>query len=668
MISHGIRFSLVAAAVLAAGLARAVTPAIEADAIPVLAPESQHAVAAKRITALFTRSHYKQFRLDDAFSEAIFDRYIESLDYSRNIFTREDIRRFERYRDSFDDLLRAGRLDAAFDMYNESLKRRYERLGYALSLLDEPMDFDSAEDYQFDRSEADWPASQRELDELWRKRVKFDALSLALADKDWNEIKNTLTKRYNNAIKRLSQSESEDAFQSFANAFARAIEPHTSYLSPRNAERFETEMNLSLEGIGAVLQAEDDYTVIRSLVPGGPAAKSSELQPDDRIIGVGQSADKITDVIGWRLDEVVDLIKGPKGTKVWLQIQRGQAVAATPRIIELTRDTVRLEDRAANGKVLEVNDQRIGVIEIPSFYVNLSVDVAREIDKLKQQQIQGLVIDLRANGGGALTEASALTGLFIDSGPVVQIRDGLGRISVNGDDDDRISYDGPMAVLVDRYSASASEIFAAAMKDYGRAVILGENTFGKGTVQQHRSLSRIYDLYENPMGFVQFTIAKFYRINGGSTQNRGVSPDIPFPTAVEAEETGESLEKNALPWDQIESLEFAHVQDLSPYLPKLRQRHLARIEQDPEFAYVFEDIREYRKLKDKDSVSLNLAERKAELNEQDAKSLERLNARLKRAHKQPVSTLDEAPKDFEPEDSYLLEAARITADLARLLG
>ncbi|NHI02038.1 MULTISPECIES: carboxy terminal-processing peptidase [Oceanimonas] len=668
MISHGIRLSLVAAGMLVAGVAWAVPPAIEADAIPVLAPESQHAAASKRITALFTRSHYKQFMLDDAFSQAIFDRYIESLDYGRNIFTQQDIRRFERYRDRFDDLLRAGRLDAAFDMFNDSLRHRYERLSYALSLLDTPMTFDGDEDYQFDRTEADWPADQRELDELWRKRVKFDALSLALADKDWSEIKDTLTKRYNNAIKRLAQSESEDAFQSFANAFARAIEPHTSYLSPRNAERFETEMNLSLEGIGAVLQAEDDYTVIRSLVPGGPAAKSSELQPDDRIIGVGQAVDKITDVIGWRLDEVVDLIKGPKGTKVWLQIQRGQAVANTPRIVELTRDTVRLEDRAASGKVLEVNDRRIGVIEIPSFYVNLSVDVAREIDKLKQQKVQGLVIDLRANGGGALTEASALTGLFIDSGPVVQIRDGLGRISVNGDDDDRTSYDGPMAVLVDRYSASASEIFAAAMKDYGRAVILGENTFGKGTVQQHRSLSRIYDLYENPMGFVQFTIAKFYRINGGSTQNRGVSPDIPFPTAVAAEETGESLEKNALPWDQIESLDFAHVQDLSPFLGQLRQRHQARIEQDPEFAYVFEDIREYLKLKDKDSVSLNLAERKAELTEQDAKSLARLNDRLRRANLDPVQTLDEAPKDFEPEDSYLLEAARITADLADMLG
>ncbi|WP_445398686.1 carboxy terminal-processing peptidase [Zobellella sp. An-6] len=668
MTSHGIRLSLVAAGILAAGMAWAVPPAIDASAIPVLAPEGQHAAASKRITALFTRSHYQQFQLDDAFSEEIFNRYVESLDFGKNIFTRDDIARFGRHRHSFDDLLKAGRLETAFEMYNESLQRRYERLVYALSLLDTPMSFDGNEEYQFDRSKADWPRDSSELDELWRQRVKFDALSLALAEKDWDEIKDTLTKRYNNAIKRLSQSESEDAFQSFANAFARAIEPHTSYLSPRNAERFETEMNLSLEGIGAVLQAEDDYTVIRSLVPGGPAAKSNELQPEDRIIGVGQSIEQIVDVIGWRLDEVVDLIKGPKGTKVWLQIQRGQAVAATPRVVELTRDTVRLEDRAASGKVIEVDGDSIGVVEIPSFYVNLSVDVTKEIDKLKQQGISGLVIDLRANGGGALTEASALTGLFIDSGPVVQIRDGLGRISVNSDEDNQRVYDGPMAVLVDRYSASASEIFAAAMKDYGRAIILGENTFGKGTVQQHRSLARIYDLYENPMGFVQFTIAKFYRINGGSTQNKGVKPDIPFPTAIEAEETGESMEKNALPWDQISSLEFGRLQDLTPLLGKLRQWHQARIEQDPEFAYIFEDIREYQRLKDKDAVSLNLAERKAELDEQDARSLARLNDRLRRAGRDPVDTLDQAPGDFEPDDSYLEEAARITADLAKLLG
>ena len=668
MISHGIRLSLVAAGIMAASIAWAVPPTTDASAIPVLAPESQHAAASKRVTALFTRSHYRQFQLDNAFSELIFKGYIESLDFSKNIFTQADIKRFEQHQDGFDDALRAGRLDVAYQMYNESLKKRYERFVYALSLLDTPITFENDDEYQFDRREADWPKDQAALDKLWQQRVKYDALSLALTDKDWEEIKETLAKRYNNAIKRLAQSESEDAFQSFTNAFARAIEPHTSYLSPRNAERFETEMNLSLEGIGAVLQGEDDYTVIRSLVPGGPAAKSGELQPDDRIIGVGQEPNKIVDVIGWRLDEVVELIKGKKGTQVWLQIQRGKAVTATPKIIEITRDTVRLEDRAASGKVIKVNDENIGVIEIPSFYVNLSVDVAKEIDKLKKEHIKGLVIDLRGNGGGALTEASSLTGLFIKSGPVVQIRDGLGRISVNGDDDEQLAYDGPMTVLVDRYSASASEIFAAALKDYGRAVILGENTFGKGTVQQHRSLSRMYDLYEHPMGFVQFTIAKFYRINGGSTQNKGVKPDIAFPTPIAAEETGESLEKNALPWDQVDSLAFERVQDLTPLLGNLRQRHQARIEQDPEFAYVFEDIKEYKKLKDKTSLSLNLAERKKEMEEQDVKALARLNDRLKRAGLEPVASLDDAPTDFEAQDGYLEEAARITADLASAQG
>ncbi|WP_116473131.1 carboxy terminal-processing peptidase [Zobellella maritima] len=668
MSSHVIRLSLVAAGIMAAGMVAAVPATYDISAIPSLAPETQHSAASKRITALFTRSHYQQFQLNDAFSEEIFNRYVESLDFSKNIFTQADIARFKRYEHLFDDTLRAGRLEPAFEMYNESLKRRYERLVYALSLLDTPMTFDGDDSYQFDRSEADWPKDRAELDRLWYSRVKYDALSLTLADKDWDEVKETLTKRYNNAIKRLTQSESEDAFQGFANAFARAIEPHTSYLSPRNAERFETEMNLSLEGIGAVLQAEDDYTVIRSLVPGGPAAKSNELQPDDRIIGVGQHAEEITDVIGWRLDEVVDLIKGPKGTKVWLQIQRGQAATVPPRVIELTRDTVRLEDRAASGEVVEVEGNRIGVVNIPSFYVNLSVDVAKEIEKLKAENISGLVIDLRSNGGGALTEASTLTGLFIDSGPVVQIRDGLGRISVNSDDDNQLAYSGPMTVLVDRYSASASEIFAAAMKDYGRALILGENTFGKGTVQQHRSLSRIYDLYENPMGFIQFTIAKFYRINGGSTQNKGVAPDIPFPTAIEAEESGESMEKNALPWDQISSLNFSKVNDLKPLLNKLRTRHQARIETDPEFTYIFDDIKEFKRLKDQDSISLNLAKRKAELDEQDAKSLARLNDRLARAGQQPVASLDDAPADFEAEDSYLKEAARITADLAKLVG
>ncbi|MBP8282237.1 MAG: carboxy terminal-processing peptidase, partial [Aeromonas sp.] len=499
-----------------------------------------------------------------------------------------------------------------------------------------------------------------------RQRVKFDALSLKLSGKEWPEIKELLGKRYNNAIKRMSQTESEDVFQLFMNSFARAIEPHTSYLSPRSADRFNTEMNLSLEGIGAVLQAEDDFTVIRSLVPGGPAAKSNHLKPDDKITGVGQDDGKIVDVIGWRLDDVVELIKGPKGSKVKLEIQRGKGATAKTELVELTRDKVRLEDRAAKSKVINAEGKKIGVLEIPSFYVNLHDDVIKELSSLNKQKIDGLIVDLRGNGGGALTEASALSGLFFASGPVVQIRDHMGRITVNGDDDGNVYYGGPMSVMIDRYSASASEIFAAAMQDYGRALILGENSFGKGTVQQHRSLAKVYDFYEQPLGHVQYTIAKFYRIDGGSTQNKGVAPDINFPTAVSPDETGESREFNALPWDKIASASYDKLGDFSSLLSKLKSAHEARIAKDPEFAYVMQDIKEYQADKDKKSVSLNEAERLADQAKQDEKALARANERLTRLGKPTVKSLDELPADFEAPDEYQIEAANITADLAKL--
>ncbi|MFQ2193242.1 carboxy terminal-processing peptidase [Aeromonas jandaei] len=666
MLKHGvIRFSLVACSLAFVGFAQAIEPVLKESDLPVLAQESQHATASKRITNLFTRSHYKQFKLDDAFSSVIFDKYLENLDYSRNLFLASDISRFEKYRNGFDTDLERGRLAPAYEMFNLSQQRRYERYEYALKLLDTPFDFTQNDNYVFDREGAAWPKDEAELNELWRQRVKFDALSLKLSGKEWPEIKELLGKRYNNAIKRMSQTESEDVFQLFMNSFARAIEPHTSYLSPRSADRFNTEMNLSLEGIGAVLQAEDDFTVIRSLVPGGPAAKSNRLKPDDKITGVGQDDGKIVDVIGWRLDDVVELIKGPKGSKVKLEIQRGKGATAKTELIDLTRDKVRLEDRAAKSKVITAEGKKIGVIEIPSFYVNLHDDVIKELSTLNKQKIDGLIIDLRGNGGGALTEASALSGLFFGSGPVVQIRDHMGRITVNGDDDGNVYYGGPMTVLIDRYSASASEIFAAAMQDYGRALILGENSFGKGTVQQHRSLAKVYDFYEQPLGHVQYTIAKFYRINGGSTQNKGVAPDISFPTPVAPEETGESREFNALPWDKIASAKYDKLGNFASLLPKLKSAHDARIAKDPEFAYVMQDIADYKEEKDKKSVSLNEAVRLAEQAKQDEKALKRTNERLARLGKPPVKSLDELPADFEAPDEYLVEAANITADLAK---
>ncbi|GAL21241.1 tail-specific protease precursor [Vibrio maritimus] len=373
------KVSVIAASLwLAASSAHALEAKYEKSEIPTLAPEVQHETASKRVTSRFTRSHYKHFTLDDEFSKAIFTRYLEMLDYNRNIFTQADIDKFDAWSTKLDDQLKAGNNQIAFDVYNLSMQKRYDRFAYALSLLDKEMKFDVDEAITLDRSEAAWPKDEAELDELWRKRVKYDALNLKLAGKDWDEIKETLGKRYNNAIKRLTQSHNEDAFQIYMNAFAREVDPHTSYLSPRSAEQFQSEMNLSLEGIGAVLQLTDDYTVIRSLVAGGPASKSKQLGEGDKIIGVGQDGEDIVDVIGWRLDDVVQLIKGPKGTKVKLQIlPDGKDAKAT--VVEIVRDKIRLEDRAVKSEVFEKDGKKIGVLEVPSFYVGLSKDTDKSL-------------------------------------------------------------------------------------------------------------------------------------------------------------------------------------------------------------------------------------------------------------------------------------------------
>ncbi|MGL5309048.1 MAG: carboxy terminal-processing peptidase, partial [Plesiomonas shigelloides] len=421
----------------------------------------------------------------------------------------------------------------------------------------------------------------------------------------------------------------------------------------------------SLEGIGAVLQADDDYTVIRSLVAGGPASSSKNIAVGDRIIGVGQEGKEMVDVIGWRLDDVVDLIKGPKGSKVRLQILPAGKDSKAREVV-LVRDKIRLEDRAAKASVKEVNGQKIGVLEIPSFYVGLSEDVKARLQELRDQKVSGIVIDLRGNGGGALTEATALSGLFIPQGPVVQVRDSYGRIKVNADTDGVSYYDGPLTVLVDRFSASASEIFAAAMQDYGRALIVGEQTFGKGTVQQHRSLNHIYDLFDKPLGHVQYTIQKFYRINGGSTQHKGVIPDIVMPTGVDPADTGEAFEDNALPWDSIEPAPYDKSGTPTQFVPELTKQHQSRITKDPEFGYIQADIAQYKALKAKENkISLNLAERQKENQEEDALRLKRVNERLARAGKPAVKTLDAIPKDYEDPDPYMDETVKITLDLAK---
>ncbi|WP_413284457.1 carboxy terminal-processing peptidase [Vibrio sp. MA40-2] len=661
-----LKLTLVAACISIAASAQALESKISKDQLPTLAAEVQHQTASKRVTSRFTRSHYKHFSLDDDFSKAMFERYLEMLDYNRNIFTQADIDSFADWSILLDDQLKIGNNQIAFDVYNLSMLRRYERYVYALSLLDDEITFDSDESIQLDRSDAPWAKNTSELDELWRKRVKYDALSLKLTEKEWPEIKEMLEKRYNNAIKRLTQSKSEDAFQVYMNAFARQVDPHTSYLSPRNAEQFQSEMSLSLEGIGAVLQMTDDYTVIRSLVAGGPASKSKELNDGDRIIGVGQEDAEMVDVIGWRLDDVVQLIKGPKGTKVTLNILPDGKTSKSYNVT-IVRDKVRLEDRAVKSEVVEKDGKKIGVLEVPSFYVGLSKDTDKLIKQLEQQSVDGIIVDLRNNGGGALTEATALSGLFIKKGPVVQVRDSYGRVNVNSDTDNVSSYDGPMTVLINRYSASASEIFAAAMQDYGRAIVLGEQTFGKGTVQQHRSLNHIYDLFDKELGYVQYTIQKFYRINGGSTQNKGVVPDIAYPTAIDPEDTGESVEDNALPWDSIDKAAYNVIKQRQDQIAQLDKLHQVRISTDREFGFIAEDIAKYKAEQDDNMLSLNEKVREQQIKDREAKRLDRINQRQKAMGNEMFKSLDEVDKDYQAPDAYLDESVDIMVDMINTL-
>ena len=653
-------------AALFSGSLFASVEAAKLEDLPVLKQESQHGTASKRVANLFARSHYTPVRFNDGLSSKVYDRYIESLDFNKRVFLASDIAAFEKYRNDFDNAITTGKLGFTFDIFNLSLKRRFERYDYSLSLLDKEMTFDKDDEYFFDREDSAWPASQAELDEIWRERVKYDALRLKMTGKDWEGIKEVLTKRYKNAQKRLVQTNSEDAFQIVMNSLARSIEAHTSYLSPRRAEQFKMDMDLELEGIGAVLSPDEDYTVIRSLVPGGPADKTEQLKADDKIIGVAQDQKEFVDVIGWRLDDVVDLIKGPKGTKVRLQYLKGSDAHGTPKVVEITRDKIRLEDRAAKSEVFEASysnlTSKIGVIEIPGFYNNLSKDVKVELAKLKEENVDGIIIDLRQNGGGSLYEATQLSGLFFDQGPVVQIHTLNNRIEEQKDRDGITYYDGPLTVLVDRYSASASEIFAAALQDYGRAVIIGEQTFGKGTVQQHKGLGRAYDLYDNDLGSVQYTIAKFYRINGGSTQHKGVIPDISFPSAIDPAEWGESKQDNALPWDSIVRAKYNRQGNLTPVITYLEKQHEVRIKSEPEFGYVFDDIARYNEEKDRKTISLVEADRIKEKDENEARTLARTNERLKRLGKEPIENLDDVPEVIEELDPFLEEAALITQD------
>ena len=604
-----------------------------------LKPTATEAQAAQLSARFLTRFHYAAQPLDDAMSARIYDAYLKLLDGEKVFFTQVDIAKFAPLKTQLDDAIWNRNLTAPFTIFNVYVQRAVERMTYARSLLQKGFDFSTNESYTFDRKDVAWPKDQAELDDLWRKRTMNDWLRLKLAGKPDADIRKTLDKRYASYIERVKQLDGEDAFQSFMTAYAETTDPHTDYLGPRAAENFDISMKLSLEGIGAVLQARDDYTQIRELVPAGPAAKSGKISVGDRIVGIAQG-DKgaFVDVIGWRLDDVVNLIRGKKDTTVRLEILPADAgLDGKHEVVALVRKKVSIEESAAKKKIVDIKDgnvtRKIGVIELPTFYADFGArsegdknfksatrDVAKLLGELKAAGVQGIVMDLRNNGGGSLSEANSMTGLFIDTGPVVQVRDAKGQIDVQGDDDPGMAWSGPLAVLVNRGSASASEIFTAAIQDYHRGLIIGEPTFGKGTVQNLVDLDRFarHDGDKAQFGELKMTIAEFFRINGGSTQLKGVTPDIEFPKNGDEKDFGESTYDNALKWTQIAPAKYQPVADLSAYLAPLRQMHDARVAKSPAWKLMLDELAQYKMMRAKTSISLNFAQREAERKQQDA--------------------------------------------------
>lgn len=677
------RLALLGAIVLMAPPALTVPPSAN-PAGKQTAPEASHPQKAQLLTELLTQYHYRELALNDELSSRVLDAYINALDQERYYFLAEDIASFERFRTQLDDDLRRGRLDSAYEVFRVYQQRVKERSDFALSLLSEPLDFSGQETLELDRSKAPWAKTKAELDDLWRRRVKNDALMLKMASQEPAKVTEILGKRYQRLARTVEDYSAEEVFQTYMNAWAQNFDPHTSYMSPRLSESFDIHMRLSLEGIGAMLRSDNDLTEVVELVPGGPAAKSGQLAPGDRIIGVGEGdSGDIIDVVGWRLSDVVDLIRGPKQTTVRLQVLPKHG-GATPKIVTLIRNQVQLEEQAAKAKTIEIKDEgvsrKIGVITLPAFYVDFAAadagakdyrsttrDVRRLIEDLKKQGIDGLVLDLRGNGGGSLREATDLVGLFIDHGPVVQVRRNDGGVEVQQDRDRGTVYSGPLAVLVDRYSASASEIVAAAIQDYGRGVVIGQKTFGKGTVQTLIDLDRFGFKPPQSAGRLKLTIAKFYRINGASTQRKGVMPDIVLPSPVIADlERGEDSVETALPWDEIRPVSYRPEGDLSPFLPLLRERHEARTSRDPAFQALLEEYEQMRAIQSRKTLVLNEKIRAEERAQLEATQLQLINRRLKAYGKEPITSLEGVDLDKQVPDTVLETAAAVVADLSVL--
>ena len=654
-----------------------------------LAPQPQHQRVVRISAALLGHYHYKPAVLDDELSAAIFERYLKTLDSEKYYFTQSDIDQLSEYRTRLDDAIIEENLQAPFAIFNLYTRRAEERFAYARSQLKAGFRFDQNDRFTYVRDNAEWAKSDEALREIWQQRVKNDWLRLKLAGKSDAEIVTTLDKRYEQSIRRINRLKSDDAFQMFMNAYTTAIEPHTSYLGPRASADFDISMRLSLIGIGAVLQERDDYTMIREVTPGGPAARSGQLKAGDRIVAVAQG-DKgpFVDVVGARLDDTVALIRGAADTVVRLDILPANAGPdAKHRQITLVRKKVDLAQQAAKKAVLDVADKgsarRIGVITLPAFYDDFegrrkgdpnfrsaTRDVAKLLKELGKEKVDGVVLDLRHNGGGSLKEAIELTGLFIDTGPVVMERDAQGKVFVDGDSTPGTAWDGPLGVLIDGESASASEIFAAAIQDYGRGIVIGEQSYGKGTVQTVLNLDQAVGSEKPALGELRMTIAQFFRINGSTTQVRGVQPDIALPAANDPTLTGEASNDNALPWTRIRAAAYDRVADLGEMIPALLARHLARAANDPEFQRLGETAAELQRLRLQTSVSLNEAERRRENEslEKRLSGLARTDDGLLDSEREPDTDSKDEKAANKAKDVRLIAAARIIADEADLLG
>ncbi len=652
------------------------------DTNKVILPNETYQRVSQVITQFLSMYHYKKQKLNDSLSSVIYDQYISALDNNKLYFVKSDIDNFEKYRFQIDDFLREGNINSAFEIFYVYKKRLGERIKYIDSLLKNKFDFSINESFSPDREKSDWAKTPDELDELWRLRLKNDALNLILSGKDWKGTSDILSKRYHNYHKIVLQYEAEDIFALFMNSFTQVYDPHTDYFSPAASENFNIAMRLSLEGIGATLRQDNDYTVVASIVPGGPANKSGLLHEEDKIIGVAQGEEgEMVDVIGWRLDDAIQLIRGKKGTVVRLQILKAKnGPSDPPTEIKIVRDKVKLEEQAAKDEILNLEESgksfKLGVIKLPSFYTDFEAqqkgdpnyksttrDVKNILGKFKNQKVDGVILDLRNNGGGSLQEAIQLTGLFIKDGPVVQVKNSANMVVVDQDPDPSIIYDGPLAVMTNRFSASASEIFAAAIQDYGRGLILGSNTFGKGTVQNLIDLNRALPITNKKLGQLKITIQKFYRITGSTTQLLGVKPDISFPSQFTVKEFGESSQPSALPWDQIQSAQFKPYSDLSKYFPLLEKKHNDRIKNDIEYNFMLDDIKEFNQNRDIKTLSLNESIRKQERDQAEVNRKKKDEERakylgLKIDDKKEVEIPKTKATDFE-----LKESGRILADL-----